>query len=88
MDDGWSYVLYDDSLLWHNNALQVVLQALELLDVLSRSKGLKANLIMYNTVLNGCSLAKSKVHADKCSAVMERQGVAKDEMSYVELIKV
>jgi pentatricopeptide repeat protein len=56
--------------------------------VLSRSKGLKANLIMYNTVLNGCSLAKSKVHADKCSAVMERQGVAKDEMSYVELIKV
>lgn len=49
---------------------------------------MKANLVMYNTVLNGCSLAKSKVHADKCLAVMERQGVAKDEMSYVELIKV
>lgn len=68
--------------------MQVFLQALELLDVLSRSKGVKANLIMYNTVLNGCSLAKSKVHADKCLAVMERQGIAKDEMSYVELIKV
>ncbi|KAG0590834.1 hypothetical protein M758_1G125600 [Ceratodon purpureus] len=63
-------------------------EALELLDVLSRSKGVKANLIMYNTVLNGCSLAKSKVHADKCLAVMERQGIAKDEMSYVELIKL
>lgn len=56
--------------------------------MLSRSKGVKANLIMYNTVLNGCSLAKSKAHADNCLAVMARQGVAKDEMSYVELIKV
>lgn len=68
--------------------LQVVLQALELLDVLSRSNGVQANLVMYNTVLNGCSLAKSKYHADKCLELMEKQGVAKDEMSYVELIKV
>jgi pentatricopeptide repeat protein len=43
---------------------------------------------MYNTVLNGCSLAKSKAHADRCLMLMDRQGVAKDELSYVELIKV
>lgn len=64
-------------------------QALELLDVLGRSKGeVKANLVMYNTVLNGCSLAKSKAHADRCLMLMDIQGVAKDELSYVELIKV
>ncbi len=43
---------------------------------------------MYNTVLNGCGLAKSKAHTDRCLQLMEKHGVHKDEMSYVELIKV
>jgi pentatricopeptide repeat protein len=65
-------------------------EALELLEVLARSKeeDVKANIIMYNTVLNGCGLAKSKEHTDRCLQLMEKHGVHKDEMSYVELIKV
>lgn len=65
-------------------------EALELLEVLAQSKeeDVKANIIMYNTVLNGCGLAKSKAHTDRCLQLMEKHGVHKDEMSYVELIKL
>lgn len=59
---------------------------MDLLYLLFKRK--EANVVMYNTVLNGCMHAKSKVYAAKCVQLMESQGVSKDELSYVELIKV
>ncbi|CAM6104574.1 unnamed protein product [Calypogeia fissa] len=43
---------------------------------------------MYNTVLNGCIPSKSKRHAARCVQLVEAQGVAKDELSCAELIKL
>lgn len=61
-------------------------QAVDLLHLLYKRR--EANVVMYNTVLNGCVHAKSKRHAARCVQLMEAQGVPKDELSYSELIKV
>ncbi|CAM6107147.1 unnamed protein product [Calypogeia fissa] len=61
-------------------------EAVDLLHMLFKRR--QANVVMYNTVLNGCMHAKSKRHAARCVQLMEAQGVAKDELSYAELIKL
>ncbi|KAL2611007.1 hypothetical protein R1flu_022699 [Riccia fluitans] len=61
-------------------------EATELLKLLSKNN--EANLVMYNTVLNGCVHKKNKVHAERCIQLMEKQGISKDERTYVELIKL
>lgn len=46
------------------------------------------NIIMCNIVLNGCVLSKSKPNAERCLQLMSRSGIERDEMTYVELMKV
>ncbi|BBN17350.1 protein MpPPR_9 [Marchantia polymorpha subsp. ruderalis] len=61
-------------------------EATELLTLLANKN--EANLVMYNTVLNGCVHTKSKAQAERCIQLMEKQGVPKDERTYMELIKL
>lgn len=59
-----------------------------MMDMLGKAHDLYPSLAMYNDLLGACARIQSASRVNECLDLMERQMVGKNEITYIELLKV